>query len=127
MSGIYISGVEMPQLYRTYKVRFAGAKDDKIVVGVAAEDSNAYVPVGEVVPVPPHGRLIDADKLRHKWRALKDGMWFKVIDVDDLDNAPTIIEADMESSQIACAATNCEHNVDGICTKGTTAAEEMEE
>lgn len=47
-----------------------------------------------LVEIPPHGRLIDADKLRHKWKALKDGMWFKVIDVDDLDNAQTVIEAE---------------------------------
>ena len=49
-----------------------------------------------LVPVPPHGRLIDADELRQKWKALKDGRWYKVIEVEDLDNAPTVIPADKE-------------------------------
>ena len=50
--------------------------------------------VFESVELPPHGRLIDADELRHKWKALKDGRWYKVIEVEDLDNAPTVIEAE---------------------------------
>ena len=47
-----------------------------------------------LIELPPHGRLIDADELRHKWKALKDGRWYKIIEVEDLDNAPTVIEAE---------------------------------
>ena len=52
--------MEMPTLYRTYKVRFSESDDGKIIVGIANEDSTAYRPIGEVIPVPPHGDLIDA-------------------------------------------------------------------
>ena len=61
--GIYIKGMKMPTLYRTYKVRFSESGDEKIIVGIANENSTAYRPIGEVISVPPHGRLIDVDAL----------------------------------------------------------------
>lgn len=61
--GVYIKDMEMPLLYKTYKVRFAETYGGKIVVAIANEGSTAYMPVGEAVPVPPHGRLVDADAL----------------------------------------------------------------
>ena len=33
------------------------------------------------------------------------------------------LPADVESSPTVCAATDCKHNVDGICMKGRTASE----
>ena len=64
---VLIRGMEMPTLCRTYKVRFSESGDGKIIVGIANEDSTAYRPIGEVIPVPPHGDLIDRDAL------IKDG------------------------------------------------------
>jgi len=49
-----------------------------------------------LVPVPPHGRLIDADALREDW--LENGENEYVYDtnafLDSLDSAPTIIPAE---------------------------------
>ena len=49
-----------------------------------------------LVPVPPHGRLIDADALREDW--LENGENEYVYDTNDflesIDSVPTIIEAD---------------------------------
>ena len=49
-----------------------------------------------LVPVPPHGRLIDADALREDW--LENGENEYVYDtnafLDSLDAAPTIIQAE---------------------------------
>ena len=56
-----------------------------------------------LVPVPEHGRLIDADKLINDGEYHEvpifdtDGSWddnIKCIEVDDIVNAPTIIPAD---------------------------------
>lgn len=50
----------------------------------------------KAVPVPPHGRLIDADALRKDW--LENGENEYIYDtnafLDSLDDAPTIIEAE---------------------------------
>lgn len=45
-----------------------------------------------LVPVPPHGRLIDADVLKEA--SHYDDYDVCVVDADDIDNAPTIISAD---------------------------------
>ena len=51
-----------------------------------------------IVEVPPHSRLIDADALADNWyyasAALRQDDVKKVICLDDIDNAPTIIEAE---------------------------------
>ena len=50
-------------------------------------------------PLPKgHGRLIDADKLSQYYKVVIDNNGItKIIDYDNLDDAPTIIEADKES------------------------------
>ena len=95
---VIIMGMEMPKLYKTYKIRFTETNDGKIVVGIADLDSTAYRPAGEAVPVPPHGRLIDADAMQDEWfrlnfdRKISDGTlayWNYQI-----SNMPTIIPAE---------------------------------
>ena len=85
---ILIKGMEMP-------------KDGMIGVFISS-DGNVYDSmddiIGTIVSVPPHGRLIDADALRDKW------IWgdtdrlghTECVEVIDIDNAPTIIEAEVE-------------------------------
>lgn len=54
-----------------------------------------------LVPVPPHGRLIDGDALRQDW--LENGENEYVYDtnafLDSLDNTPTIIPAEEEPAE----------------------------
>ena len=50
-----------------------------------------------LVPVPPHGRLIDADALIDREDIIHKGMVFGgqvVYSQGEIDNAPTIIEAE---------------------------------
>ena len=46
-----------------------------------------------LVPVPPHGDLIDRDKLREK-EFIQDGDAYAVVMSRDIRNAPTIIPAE---------------------------------
>ena len=103
--GVYIKGMEMPTPYRTYKVRFAESGDGKIIVGIANEDSTAYRPIGEAIPVLPHGDLIDRDAL---CKAILNQQEMSDIAAMDLTryigqlfaklviDAPTIIESEGE-------------------------------
>lgn len=93
MSGIYIPGMEMPK------------KDEVISIysdGTAYRRSLALrLPISKskALPVPEHGRLIDADELNKKPKKcfrVQDGAfpkseWF--IRASDLFDAPAIIPA----------------------------------
>jgi len=48
------------------------------------------------MPLPKgHGRLIETDALiQHTYSAVVDGVETDIIDVSNVDNAPTVIEAD---------------------------------
>ena len=47
-----------------------------------------------LVPVPPHGRLIDADALKNKHHWTDDFYETEYVEVEDIDAAPTIIPAE---------------------------------
>jgi hypothetical protein len=59
---------------------------------------DADCPIVEVKT--PHGRLIDADAVTEKmWQAENESCFYElddVVSVDDIDNAPTVIEAEVE-------------------------------
>ena len=63
MSGVYIKGMEMPtscakcKLFGEYGCAFIGAVGYALTEGRRSKDC-------PLVPVPPHGRLIDADALK---------------------------------------------------------------
>lgn len=92
MSDILIKGMEMPK--------------EGTVIAVYKIDGKLYATRGlsgrlfPLVPVPPHGRLIDADALKAKAieRSEKCGMCVNVLDkvitAYDIETAPTIIPAD---------------------------------
>ena len=46
------------------------------------------------VPVPPHGRLIDADALAISTAVPLDGKPYQYVHIDNIKNAPTIIPAE---------------------------------
>lgn len=93
--------MEMPKLYKTYKVRFVDDGEGKILVGVADLDSTTYKPIGEAIKVPDgHGRLIDEDALFEEYENVP---WYDNKDRDDvaeeiLLNAPTVIPSDKEET-----------------------------
>lgn len=81
MSGIYIPNVKLPL--------------DGVVV---IYSSDRILKTTQVIAVPDHGRLVDADELRQDW--LENGENEYVYDTNSflysIDDAPTIIEADKE-------------------------------
>lgn len=88
--GVYIDGMEMPQ---NLGVSVTIYPDGRVIryLGYGAKEQ-----LGTAVPVPPHGRLVDADALREDW--LENGENEYVYDtnafLDSLDAAPTIIPAE---------------------------------
>ena len=90
--GIYIKSMKMPE---------KGYVDVRIFAEGHANVAVAYKPFYEefpVVEVPKHGDLIDRDELDDWFYATpiftsdeNPDVW-KVIRLDDIDNAPTVIE-----------------------------------
>lgn len=93
--GVYLPNVDMP-------------KGDKVLTVQICPDGSIWqqyrgtVPNAKAVPVPPHGRLIDADKigltdfeiiLCQKGNPFKNAL--KML-LEKIENAPTIIPASEE-------------------------------
>ena len=88
--GIYIPNMEMPKEGDFIVIRHEGQ-----AYYVSANPQNAYE--REAIPVPPHGRLIDADALTKQIK--RDGIAsdpFVKIVCDYFKEAPTIIPAQTE-------------------------------
>ncbi len=85
---IVIEGVEMPSMgYREIRIHPNGTVTERL--------DRCEVTVGKAVSVPPHGRLGDLDVLVEKaWDADTRCGYVQVVDVGDILDAPTIIEAD---------------------------------
>lgn len=108
---ILIPGMEMPtkceecEWSTTDRSGFFGCRlTGNIVIRKREKDRPDWCPL---VPVPPHGRLIDADTLMAYFENIADIEWNKKAapiswsyafeDVmDDIENAPTIIPASKE-------------------------------
>jgi len=90
--GVYIKDMEMPtEGYIDVRIKCNGTASFAIA-------NNPYFKAVEAVPVPPHGRLVDAYKLMEEIRLfIKENMLSR----DDarelletIENAPTVIEAE---------------------------------
>lgn len=84
---IYIDGMDMPEEGGKIIIAADGS------IWVNAWPTRGYMRVenAKAVPVPPHGRLIDADAL-----AAVAGKRMGIINIGHIDDAPTVIEADGE-------------------------------
>lgn len=101
--GVYIKGMEMPKdcldcPYTAYVVG-EGNTYCRITGTVLARDfeviGDGYKPEDcPIVPVPPHGRLGDLDKLADNMRSATAGMEHRAIIMHEIRRAPTIIPAD---------------------------------
>lgn len=88
--GIYLSNMEMPK----------GADEHRLIIranGQVIIDKKTYWEEAEAVPVPAHGRLVDADRIlseqmKRKYYHLPNGD--TAIPVIDVEHAPTIIPAE---------------------------------
>ena len=87
MSGIYIPNAQIPQFGHRISVLSDGH-------AYYEDMKNPYLDLGEIVPVPDHGRLVDADAL-----VKENAMAWGTEDVIRIAKAPTIISADKEGEQ----------------------------
>ena len=88
--GIYIKGMEMPE--KTYAhCMLIKDIDGSVQLHVCTKNSEEISEweVYDLVLVPPHGRLIDADELESQCDEPYWCVWRS-----DIDAAPTIIEAE---------------------------------
>ena len=96
---ILIKGMEMPTKENAV-ILITPSGDVWMIGNMPNEDT--HLVKAQAVPVPLHGRLIDADALKDKeynsgmWANGHDGFRQMVIDVEDIYDAPTIIEAEEE-------------------------------
>ena len=93
--GVYIKGMEMPTS-GTYEVSIDNSYGkDKTVMSLFVRGDGGLICCGcyEIVPVPPHGRLIDADALASMYDPNAD---FGKSVRDTIRDCPTIIPADKE-------------------------------
>ena len=64
MSGIYIKGMEMPRVAGRIEAVIQIYKDGSAIIAISpAGDEIGYWKEYPLIPVPDHGRLIDADSL----------------------------------------------------------------
>ena len=90
---VLIKGMEMPKNDSWVNVRIKEKDGKPIIAFITGEDLEGRYFEIEEVPTP-HGRLIDADELK-KDRINLYGTTDVVLMVD-IENAPTIIEAEVE-------------------------------
>lgn len=86
---ILIKGIDMPKDGEQLCINIH--PDGKVCISLDLSCEK----VGTAVPVPPHGRLIDADALmRHCVMLPFDGGSLPVVYASYIRNAPTVIEAE---------------------------------
>ena len=90
--GVYLPDMEMPKPGEVIRIYNNGeARKCPVTEQKAFE-------VGIAVPVPAHGRLIDADALTISTAVPLDGKPYRYIHIDNIKAAPTIIPAEEEKS-----------------------------
>lgn len=94
--GIYIKDMEMPfTCLSCYFHKCAGGIGDFCALAKKKQsrfkNRPSYCPL---FPVPPHGRLIDADKIPYKKIMLDDNEFYYGVTQPYIDRMPTIIPAE---------------------------------
>lgn len=98
MSGVYVKGFQLPEKNDLYYVKVECEPGKNPVATIWRKDLLGEMSFGafEVIPVPDHGRLIDADELKKKHHWTDDFYETEYVEVEDIDAAPTIIPASEE-------------------------------
>lgn len=94
MSDLLIRGMEMPTTCGKCKIKNAIECNRWKLVRSVVLDRHRDCPL---IPVPPHGRLIDADALDAdlERQDMHTGEWDAVgFSIEEIENAPTIIPAE---------------------------------
>lgn len=97
---ILIKGMKMPTSCYNCRLRYFDGEDDVCAFGGEIMHGEERCDDCPLVPVPPHGRLIDADELlRYKEREVCSAEKIVsviryVVDIRYIKDAPTVIEAE---------------------------------
>lgn len=89
--GVYIKGMEMPTSCGYCPLMHGTYEGDECYVGAHITEYQKIPDDCPLVPVPPHGRLIDADALDS---SETDYLGNHLVYLVDIDDAPTIIPAE---------------------------------
>lgn len=85
--GVYID-MEMPKAGQIIEIAGGGTGT------IYARISPGFDKWHPIIPVPLHGRLVDADALKKKRHWTDDFYETEYVEVEDIDAAPTIIPAE---------------------------------
>ena len=98
--GVYIKGMEMPKnccgcefsaYTPTGSIPYCRRTRKDLAADVYFNKRDSDCPL---IPVPPHGRLIDADALTISTAVPLDGKPYQYVHIDNIKGAPTILEAE---------------------------------
>ena len=92
--GVYIKGIEMPKNYEGCEVIIRIQPNGEVL------DLHGIHIGATAIPVPPHGRLIDADEFLKRafgTRIYRGDFWLALEEL--VGESPTIIPADEENTQ----------------------------
>ena len=95
--GTYIKGMEMPTSCLNCFLSRSGCR--AVLKRMRAMEARTWIPANyrhddcPLVPIQPHGRLIDADALTISTTVPLDGKPYQYVHIDNIENAPTIIPA----------------------------------
>lgn len=100
---VLICGIEMPKSCESCPCKTTNA------FGGLGCQATGYIPFRKanqdrpdncpLVPIPEHGRLIDADKLKISTAVPLDGKPYRYVHIYNIDNAPTIIPSDLSKEE----------------------------
>lgn len=90
---ILIKGMEMPR--NCWECHFGNGETGNCLVDFKSHGEWDEPQNCPLVPVPPHGRLIDADALKMAWDGIEENMHTPVAVIRALiDDAPTFMDAE---------------------------------
>lgn len=89
---IYIEGMYLPKEFDPdIYIELACGIDDKRYARLYNFHQGGLTEWCEVIPVPEHGKCIDADKLTISTAVPLDGEPYQYVHINNIKNAPTII------------------------------------
>lgn len=94
--GVYIKDMEMPTGGRILIVFPSGR-----VLEVSADATQDIFRETQAFPVPPHGRLVDADEMRDEWPINGENEYVYDTNafLESIDNQPTVISAELGGAE----------------------------
>ena len=97
MADLLIKGMDMPPMPETFKqaerVPYIDVRIFADGTAVTSTGERPYYTQYSAVPVPPHGRLIDADELLNDVRKNSESYFADDFAHEWVDRQPTVIEA----------------------------------